>query len=170
MNKFFTAWVDLHLGRAHSLVKCDLRIQWRKTFLLQAGYSLVPLCLENIVTENLPIILLVLMSLTSNNLVLKSQTVFLYEGNNPLSPFPWISVWRLDWCAFLVWALPCSAPHHWKGPSTKCRFFSRPLGVDWARIDFQKETRAFKTARALFQSFCSYCHTHKHTLYPIVIP
>ena len=57
MITVFTIWVDLHLGRAHSLAKCDLRVHGRKTFLLQAGCSLIPLCLENMVTENLPILI-----------------------------------------------------------------------------------------------------------------
>lgn len=167
MNTFFTTWVGFHLGRAHSLMKCDLRVHGRKAFLRQAWYSLVPSCLENIVTENLPIVL-VLIILTSNNSVLKSQTVFLYGEKHLLSPSPWISVWRLGWHAFLVWALPCSGPHHEARLRAEGTISSRLLGVDWASIDFQEETRAFKTARVLFQLLCSYYHTYKHTLYPTV--
>lgn len=65
---------------------CNLRVRGRKTLLLQTWYSLTPVCLENIVTEDLPI-LSVLIRLTLTNPALKSQTVFLYE-ENILSPSP----------------------------------------------------------------------------------
>lgn len=83
---FFTIWISFHLGRAQGLVKCELSVHERKIFLIQAWCSLVTLGLENMVIENLPIFLLT--SLTLNNSVLKSQTIFLHEGNIVSLPLP----------------------------------------------------------------------------------
>lgn len=116
---FFTTWIGFHLGRAQGLVKCELSVHERKILLIQAWCSLVTLGLENMVIENVPIFLLTSLTFKFSTQI---TNYFPAWGKYHLSASPWVSAWRQSgWCVFLVWALPCSGPHHSKALNTVCK-------------------------------------------------